>query len=39
MNPIFEGIGVAMTTPFNNNEVDYDAFSRHIEYLIETCRH
>lgn len=35
MNPIFEGIGVAMTTPFNNNEVDYDAFKRHIEYLIE----
>ncbi|SOC38965.1 4-hydroxy-tetrahydrodipicolinate synthase [Salinicoccus kekensis] len=35
MNPIFEGIGVAMTTPFNDNEVDYDAFRRHIEYLIE----
>lgn len=35
MNPIFEGIGVAMTTPFNNNEVDYDAFRRHIEFLIE----
>ncbi len=35
MNPIFEGIGVAMTTPFTNDEVDYDAFRRHIEYLIE----
>jgi 4-hydroxy-tetrahydrodipicolinate synthase len=35
MNPIFEGIGVAITTPFNNNEVDFDAFRRHIEYLIE----
>lgn len=35
MNPIFEGIGVAMTTPFNNNEVDYDAFRNHIEYLID----
>src|SRR5690625_2799951 len=35
MNPIFEGIGVAMTTPFNNDEVDYDAFRRHIEFLIE----
>ena len=35
MNPIFEGIGVAMTTPFNDNEVDYDAFRNHIEFLIE----
>ncbi|MGO1923176.1 MAG: 4-hydroxy-tetrahydrodipicolinate synthase [Jeotgalicoccus sp.] len=35
MSPIFEGIGVAMTTPFRNNQVDYDAFSSHIEYLIE----
>lgn len=35
MSPIFEGIGVAMTTPFRNNTVDYDAFRSHIEYLIE----
>lgn len=35
MSPIFEGIGVAMTTPFRNNQVDYDAFQSHIEYLIE----
>lgn len=35
MSPIFEGIGVAMTTPFRNNSVDYDAFRSHIEYLIE----
>lgn len=35
MSPIFEGIGVAMTTPFRNNQVDYDAFSSHIEYLID----
>lgn len=35
MSPIFEGIGVAMTTPFRNNQVDYDAFRNHIEYLIE----
>lgn len=34
MSPIFEGIGVAMTTPFRNNQVDYDAFQSHIEYLI-----
>lgn len=35
MSPIFEGIGVAMATPFRNNEVDYDAFRNHIEYLID----
>lgn len=35
MSPIFEGIGVAMTTPFRNNQVDYDSFRNHIEYLIE----
>ena len=35
MSPIFEGIGVAMTTPFRNNQVDYDAFQSHIEYLID----
>ncbi|WP_342387088.1 4-hydroxy-tetrahydrodipicolinate synthase [Salinicoccus bachuensis] len=32
---IFEGIGVAITTPLTNDEVDYDAFRKHIEYLIE----
>lgn len=35
MSQIFEGIGVAMTTPFRNNEVDYNAFRNHIEYLID----
>ncbi len=35
MSPIFEGVGVAMTTPFRNNQVDYDAFQSHIEYLID----
>lgn len=35
MSRIFEGIGVAMTTPFRNNQVDYDAFRSHIEYLID----
>lgn len=34
MSQIFEGIGVAMTTPFRNNEVDYNAFRNHVEYLI-----
>lgn len=32
---IFEGIGVAMTTPFVNDAVDHTAFKKHIEYLIE----
>ncbi|MFC3418260.1 4-hydroxy-tetrahydrodipicolinate synthase [Salinicoccus hispanicus] len=32
---IFEGIGVAMTTPFADDAVDHAAFRRHIEYLIE----
>lgn len=35
MSQIFEGIGVAMTTPFKNNEVDYDGFRNHIIYLID----
>ncbi len=32
---IFEGIGVAMTTPFRNDVIDYEAFRNHIEYLIK----
>ncbi|GAA3726263.1 4-hydroxy-tetrahydrodipicolinate synthase [Salinicoccus jeotgali] len=32
---IFEGVGVAITTPFSNDEIDLDAFSDHIEYLIK----
>lgn len=32
---IFEGIGVAMTTPFRNDVIDYEAFRNHIDYLIE----
>ena len=35
MTRIFEGIGVAMTTPFTNNQIDLDAFKNHIEFLIE----
>lgn len=35
MSRIFEGIGVAMTTPFNDDKIDFDAFRNHIEYLIE----
>lgn len=33
---IFEGIGVAITTPLTNDEVDYAAFRKHIEYLIDS---
>lgn len=35
MTHIFEGIGVAVTTPFSNNQVDYEAYKNHIEFLIE----
>ena len=32
MAHIFEG--VALATPFTNNEVDYKALERHVQYLI-----
>ncbi|ASN06067.1 4-hydroxy-tetrahydrodipicolinate synthase [Virgibacillus necropolis] len=35
MGHLFTGIGVAVTTPFQNNEVDYDSFKRHLAFLIE----
>ncbi|MEB8126520.1 4-hydroxy-tetrahydrodipicolinate synthase [Staphylococcus succinus] len=35
MSHIFEGVGVALTTPFTHNEVDYDALRRHLKYLVE----
>lgn len=28
-------MGVALTTPFTNEDVDYEAFENHIEFLIE----
>nr|WP_263313321.1 4-hydroxy-tetrahydrodipicolinate synthase [Mammaliicoccus sp. Marseille-Q6498] len=34
MSHIFTGVGVALTTPFTNNDVDYEAFENHIEFLI-----
>lgn len=34
MAHLFTGTGVAVTTPFSNNEVDYDSFKLHIEFLI-----
>jgi 4-hydroxy-tetrahydrodipicolinate synthase len=36
MNAKFRGLGVAMVTPFNqDNEIDFDATKRLIEYLIQ----
>lgn len=35
MAHLFKGIGVAVATPFHNNEVDYDSFKRHLEFLLE----
>ncbi|HLR18346.1 MAG TPA: 4-hydroxy-tetrahydrodipicolinate synthase [Staphylococcus sp.] len=35
MGHIFEGVGVALTTPFTHNEVDFNALRRHLNYLIE----
>lgn len=29
MAHLFEGVGVALATPFTNNEVDYQALERH----------
>ncbi|HJG66856.1 MULTISPECIES: 4-hydroxy-tetrahydrodipicolinate synthase [Staphylococcus] len=35
MGYIFEGVGVALTTPFTHNEVDLNALRRHVKYLLE----
>ncbi|RIL76503.1 4-hydroxy-tetrahydrodipicolinate synthase [Staphylococcus cohnii] len=35
MGHIFEGVGVALTTPFTHNEVDLNALRRHVKYLLE----
>ncbi|MDT3995422.1 4-hydroxy-tetrahydrodipicolinate synthase [Mammaliicoccus sp. H-M34] len=35
MSHIFTGVGVALTTPFTNEDVDYEAFENHIEFLID----
>ena len=31
---MFEGVGVALATPFTNNEVDFDALERHVQFLL-----
>ncbi|PNZ69291.1 4-hydroxy-tetrahydrodipicolinate synthase [Staphylococcus croceilyticus] len=35
MAHIFEGVGVALATPFINNEVDYNALEKHVDFLLE----
>ncbi|MBI5975441.1 4-hydroxy-tetrahydrodipicolinate synthase [Staphylococcus canis] len=35
MAHLFEGTGVALITPFVENEVDYDAIRRQVDFLIE----
>lgn len=35
MTHIFEGVGVALTTPFTHNEIDYNALRKHVNYLID----
>ena len=35
MSHLFEGIGVAVTTPFQNGEIDTASFRRQLEFLIE----
>lgn len=35
MAHLFTGVGTAVTTPFDHDEVDYDSFKQHLEFLIE----
>lgn len=35
MTNFWKGIGVAVTTPFRDGEVDYESFERHLQFLIE----
>ncbi|MES3641915.1 4-hydroxy-tetrahydrodipicolinate synthase [Staphylococcus saprophyticus] len=35
MGHIFEGVSVALATPFTHNEVDFDALRRHVKYLLD----
>ncbi len=35
MGKSFSGLGVALITPFNNREIDYNAYANIIEYVIE----
>ncbi|MFF5513731.1 4-hydroxy-tetrahydrodipicolinate synthase [Staphylococcus capitis] len=35
MTHMFEGVGVALATPFTNNEINFDALERHVKFLLE----
>lgn len=35
MNLLFEGVSAAVTTPFKNDEVDYESFEKHLIFLKE----
>ncbi|MBE5662937.1 4-hydroxy-tetrahydrodipicolinate synthase [Staphylococcus sp. SS251] len=35
MTHLFEGVGVALTTPFTNNEVNLEALKAHVNFLLE----
>ena len=35
MPHLFEGVGVALATPFTNNEVDYNALEKHVDFLLD----
>lgn len=35
MTHMFEGVGVALATPFTNYKVDYDALERHVQFLLD----
>ena len=35
MTHMFEGVGVALATPFTNNEIDFDALERHVKFILE----
>ncbi|HJE00649.1 MAG TPA: 4-hydroxy-tetrahydrodipicolinate synthase, partial [Staphylococcus auricularis] len=34
MTHLFEGVGVALATPFTDNEVDYDTLEQHVQYVL-----
>ena len=36
--PHLEGVGVALATPFTNNEVDYNALERHGFPIRQWCK-
>ncbi|HAR7103361.1 TPA: 4-hydroxy-tetrahydrodipicolinate synthase [Staphylococcus aureus] len=35
MTHVFEGVGVALTTPFTNNKVNLEALKAHVNFLLE----